>query len=256
MKKNLAVSICMLALAALTLCGVTFAYFSSNGGSEAGYVTIGEFVFERTDEVTGKSALTQQGTYRFRAPTVLNVPEVVSTDPAFSTDGDDALFDEYCVPVLTTVTNRSRTDMTLAVEVTARANNEDGTVNYAANGAVQSFSFDAAETKKLVAGGENEGKYGGAIRAVCGPAAADTAGLSVFESTRAKLAAGQRLMAESLAGDVLHAYTLDADKTPVYAKAQILTLIWLDWRGYEGSVGDRKPGSIIVEVKITASNHN
>lgn len=274
MKKNLLFSICMLALAVLTLCGVTFAYFSSTGGSGNQTVTLDNYEFS-----VSSTAVQTLPNLTFKAPTVINFPAVSA--PVFDSAaydamtqeekaayaeqykaqmnvykqrGDDALFDSFCFPLLISATNNSMATMRFSYEIKAAASSA---VNIAP--ALKYFVFDKAATLSLTEGG-NAGKYANAMHAACDDKS-DGGESDILKINEARMSAGLQQNLTSLSKDVY--YHNQTVKT--------LVVCWLDYTAVreilyningganmgeieDNNVGAYRQFSLNLTVSVTAEN--
>lgn len=256
MKKNLVMSIALLLLAALTCCGVTFAYFNASIGGGNNYIEVGNFVFDATSEIENI------GDFRFKAATVINVPQIKDgagkqEHSDYLTDGDDTYFDDYVIPVKITATNKSITPMAITAKLAAVPPIEGGQIpNYTANGAFQYFVFDSETTKKLN-DSSDKNKYEKALREKCTDFESSLSEITdFFESTKRRLNLA-RLDAVSsmctLPQNVLPAVDISGE-TPKFSSVELLGIMWLDWRGFkEALIGDRLQGSLNISVTVTAT---
>lgn len=261
MKKNLVVAVGMLCLAVLTLCGVTFAYFTGNSGGSNNSLQVGEFVF------TSSAAFqSQNATCRFKAPTVLNVPQVTDgkvgdaeylvKHKTYLTDGDDAYFNGYCLTVKVKVTNLSGTDMNVNVALSAA-----GDFVGENTAMVKYFVFNPADSALLLGNGNpaQAGKYAEKIREICSAApleAGETAdGLTPLAETELRLKAGIRVTDAELAATRLTAATA-IDEPSKNGQIELLTVVWLDYRYYKGAVAasSRAGGTVKLTVTVKTTN--
>lgn len=264
LKKNLAVSIALLALAVLTCCGVAFAYFSSSQSGGDNTVNVGEFVFTVDD---GGITSSESNIY-FKAPTIINVPEIVDgidgvdgmpgeadydakhakylvdhakylVDHArFLTDGDDKYFNEYAVPITIKITNNSRVKMrivNISVEATTFVSTAQKT-DYSKS--MLSFVFDSNL-------GESA-DYASQIREDCDFPLID--GVNDLEKTKARILEGQKVKLASVSKQELNAKVGETESFLEFS-----SVAWLDYREYKKILDAslaRPNGAINLRVSV------
>lgn len=248
MKKNLAVSICMLLLAVLTFGAVSFAYFSDSGSGGDNYLMLGEFAFE------AESSLTESTAAQLKNSTVLN-PEKIVDDPSnpdahalWLSDGDDELFDYFCLPLTLTVTNKSRSDMRISVALQASS----GALQPAYDKAVTYFILNdtgLSDAQKAQSAAERIRAASAEHLQESGLEPSDP--LYVCDKALKTFAAANAAANDSL---LLSRVTGTAD-APVFDSCRLKLIVWLDYRVFSPLAAGLQPGSITLSVTVTATNN-
>lgn len=234
----------MLCLAVLTFGAVSFAYLSGTDVGGGNTVTLGEFVF------VGESSLDGQTDLRLDTPTIIN-PVIIESDNAnWATDGDDLLFDDFCVPVSLTMTNESRSDMMLSVDVSVTTRTLDPAYEKSVAWVLLPEADEttaakgyAARIRERTAPFEDKGKQDATAAEGDKLYLCDVA-LKTFEAANAAANADPQMMFLPRVGS-----------DGVFSTVKLDLCVWIDYRAYKNVANeDGKSAELTLKVTVSATN--